>query len=111
MTVRPPSQDSERFKEDILAKLTLAVGKDPEHANPRDWLIATSLAVRDRLVVHWMKSTRQIYAGEEKRVYYLSMEFLIGRLLIDSLSNLGLRKTCEQALADLGLSLDELKEL
>ena len=106
-----PSQDSERFKEDILAKLTLAVGKDPAHANPRDWLIATSLAVRDRLVVQWMKSTRQIYAGEEKRVYYLSMEFLIGRLLIDSLSNLGLRETCEQALADLGLSLDQLKEL
>ncbi len=106
-----PSGDPERFKEDILAKLTLAVGKDPEHANPRDWLIATSLAVRDRLALRWMESTRQIYKAGEKRVYYLSMEFLIGRLLIDVLSNLGLRETCETALADLGQSLGALKEL
>ncbi|MEM9625016.1 MAG: glycogen/starch/alpha-glucan phosphorylase [Pseudomonadota bacterium] len=105
------NDDADGFKNDILAKLTLAVGKDPEHAIPRDWLVATSLAVRDRLALRWMESTRQIYKDEEKRVYYLSMEFLIGRLLIDSLTNLGLRKTCETALADLGQSLDELKEL
>ena len=106
-----PSDHADGFKDDILAKLTLAVGKDPEHAIPRDWLIATSLAVRDRLALQWMESTRRIYKGEEKRVYYFSMEFLIGRLLIDSLTNLGLRETCEQALSDLGQSLDELKEL
>ncbi|MGI9420240.1 MAG: glycogen/starch/alpha-glucan phosphorylase [Geminicoccaceae bacterium] len=99
------------FKDDILAKLISAVGKDPEHAIPRDWLIATSLAVRDRLALQWMESTRRIYKHEEKRIYYFSMEFLIGRLLIDSLTNLGLRETCEAALADLGQSLDELKEL
>ena len=105
------NEDADGFKNDILAKLTLAVGKDPEHAIPRDWLIATSLTVRDRLALRWMESTRQIYKDEEKRVYYLSMEFLIGRLLIDSLTNLGLRETCETALAHLGQSLDELKEL
>ena len=105
------SGDSHAFKADILAKLTLAVGKDPEHANARDWLIATSLAVRDRLALRWMKSTRRIYKAEEKRVYYLSMEFLIGRLLTDALANLGLHETCEAALSDLGQSLDELKEL
>jgi starch phosphorylase len=103
--------DTERFKEDIVRKLTLAVGKDPSHAITRDWLIATALAARDRLTLRWMQSTRQIYAGEEKRVYYLSMEFLIGRLLTDTLSNLGLRETAERALADLGLSLSELTEL
>jgi glycogen phosphorylase len=102
---------AERFKDDIVAKLTLAVGKDPSHASPRDWLIATSLAARDQLVARWMDSTRQIYAGHEKRVYYLSMEFLIGRLLIDVLANLGLRGVCEEALASLGQSLDALKEL
>ncbi|MGI9435242.1 MAG: glycogen/starch/alpha-glucan phosphorylase [Geminicoccaceae bacterium] len=106
-----PNGHVDGFKDDILAKLISAVGKDPEHASPRDWLVATSLAVRDRLALRWMESTRRIYAGEEKRVYYLSMEFLIGRLLIDSLTNLGLRETCEAALADLGQSLDELKEL
>ncbi len=106
-----PNDHVDGFKDDILAKLTLAVGKDPEHAIPRDWLIATSLAVRDRLALKWMESTRRIYEREEKRVYYLSMEFLIGRLLIDSLSNLGLHETCEAALAELGQSLDELREL
>ncbi|MDH3661089.1 MAG: glycogen/starch/alpha-glucan family phosphorylase, partial [Alphaproteobacteria bacterium] len=107
----PEPNDVARFKDDLLAKLTLAVGKDPEHATPRDWLIATALTVRDHLALRWMESTRQIYAREEKRVYYLSMEFLIGRLLTDAMSNLGLRETCEAALADLGQSLAELKEL
>ncbi len=107
----PASITPERFKEEILGKLVLSVGKDPEHASPRDWLIATSLAARDQLVLRWMDSTRQIYARQEKRVYYLSMEFLIGRLLIDSLSNLRLREVCAEALAQLGQSLDELKEI
>ncbi|MGI9485629.1 MAG: glycogen/starch/alpha-glucan phosphorylase [Geminicoccaceae bacterium] len=107
----PPEGDTDAFKADILAKLISAVGKDPEHASARDWLIATSLTVRDRLTLRWMESTREIYADEEKRVYYLSMEFLIGRLLIDSLANLGLLETCEEALAEHGQSLDELKEL
>ncbi len=110
MPISFPSITPEQFKDDILRKLILAVGKDPDHASARDWLIATSLAVRDQLVVRWMESTRQIYAREEKRVYYLSMEFLIGRLLTDNLSNLGLYATCERALGDLGQSLDELKE-
>jgi starch phosphorylase len=107
----PSSITPERFKNEILAKLMLAVGKDPGHARPRDWLIATSLAVRDQLVLRWMGSTRQIEAGQEKRVYYLSMEFLIGRLLIDCLSNLGLQEICAEALKDLGQSLDALREL
>ena len=107
----PPEGETEAFKTDILAKLISAVGKDPEHASACDWLIATSLTARDRLTLRWMESTREIYAGEEKRVYYLSMEFLIGRLLIDSLANLGLLETCEEALAEHGQSLNELKEL
>ena len=107
----PAADDKDRFRDDLLAKLTLAVGKDPAHATKRDWLIATALTVRDHLALRWMESTRQIYAREEKRVYYLSMEFLIGRLLTDSTCNLGLEETCAAALADLGQSLDELREL
>ncbi|MEM7045131.1 MAG: glycogen/starch/alpha-glucan phosphorylase, partial [Pseudomonadota bacterium] len=107
----PATDDKERFKSDLLAKLTLVVGKDPAHATKRDWLIATALTARDHLALRWMESTRQTYAREEKRVYYLSMEFLIGRLLTDTLSNLGLGETCQQALTEFGQSLDELKEL
>ena len=101
----------EVFKDEILRKLILAVGKDLPHPTPRDWLIATALAVRDQLVGRWMASTRQTYARREKRVYYLSMEFLIGRMLVDNLANLGLRQICEQALGDLGQSLEALKEI
>ena len=77
---------TEGFKDEILRKLVFAVGTDPRDASPREWLLATSLAVRDQLAVRWMESGRQIAAGEEKRVYYLSMEFLIGRLLVDSVA-------------------------
>lgn len=105
------TDDVARFKDDLLSKLTLAAGKDPEHATKRDWLMATALTVRDHLALRWMESTRRIYADEEKRVYYLSMEFLIGRLLTDVMSNLQLDKTCSEALAELGQSLDELREL
>ena len=111
MQASPSPITAARFRQAILEKLVLAVGKDPEHSSPRDWLIATSLAARDQLVSRWMESTRQIYAGQEKRVYYLSMEFLIGRLLIDVLTNLGLRDICAQALSELGQSLDALKEI
>jgi starch phosphorylase len=111
MQIPFPSLTPEALKEEILRKLILAVGKDPEHAAPHDWLIATSLAVRDQLVLAWMESTRQIHARREKRVYYLSMEFLIGRLLIDSATNLGIRDVCAQALGLLGQSLEELKEV
>ncbi len=102
---------TEGFKDEILRKLVFAVGTDPRDASPREWLLATSLAVRDQLAARWMESSRQIAAGEEKRVYYLSMEFLIGRLLVDSVANLGLREICDQALAELGQSFDTLKEL
>ena len=105
------SEDVVNFKGNLLAKLTFAVGKDPAHATKRDWLMATALVVRDRLALRWMESTRRIYANREKRVYYLSMEYLIGRLLTDATSNLELEEICEAALAEFGQSLDELKEL
>jgi starch phosphorylase len=106
-----PAIAAEHLKDAILGKLLTALGTQPGEASPREWLMATSLAVRDQLVARWMESARQIHAGQEKRVYYLSMEFLIGRLLIDVLSNLELRETCDQALAGLGQSLDALKEV
>ena len=55
-----------------------------------DWFVATALAVRDHIVDRWMDATRKTYRDGRKRVYYLSLEFLIGRLLRDALGNLGL---------------------
>ena len=99
------------FRAAVLAKLTYAVGKDPEHAFDHDWFEAIALAARDHMVEHWMDNTRQIYRKGQKRVYYLSLEFLIGRLLYDSLSNLGLLDIARQALTELGVDLEQIRLL
>ena len=78
----------------ILAKVRLAIGKDAGMARGRDWFMAAALAVRDRIVDRWLDATRTAYEKGEKQVYYLSLEFLVGRLLRDNVSNLGLVDCC-----------------
>jgi starch phosphorylase len=99
-------QTKEEFKQALLARLTYSVGKDSSHAVPRDWCVALTLALRDRIVDSWMESTRRTYETGAKRVYYLSMEFLIGRLLTDAMSNLGMTDVCREALDALGVDFD-----
>lgn len=114
MTQEPsvsPSDDVATFRENVLRKLTYAVGKDAEHATDYDWFEAVALAARDRIIDHWMECTRQTYEGGCKRVYYLSLEFLIGRLLVDSLSNLGLFEVAREALADLDVDIERIRLL
>jgi starch phosphorylase len=108
-----PAQDEDivALRRALIAKLTYAVGKDPTAANDRDWFVATALVARDRMVDRWMPSTRQTYAEKRKRVYYLSLEFMIGRLLMDSLNNLGLTDSMRAALAELGVDLDMLRQI
>src|SRR5690606_22965827 len=98
----PRALTVEALTAEILAALTYSIGKDPVVARPHDWLYATILAVRHRAVDSWMESTRQTWRQSEKRVYYLSLEFLIGRLLRDAMSNLGLMEAVGQALNSLG---------
>ncbi|PWB63939.1 MAG: glycogen phosphorylase [Betaproteobacteria bacterium] len=106
-----PEVTAAQFRDAILAKLVYAVGKDRRHALEHDWLIATALATRDQIVERWMVATRRTYRDGRKRVYYFSLEFLIGRLLLDALSNLGLVHTAREALAELGVDLDVLRKL
>jgi glycogen phosphorylase len=107
LELKPEKQmTSEEIKSEILAKLTYAIGKDPIVAKSHDWLAATILTLRDQIIDRWMESTRASYRAEAKRVYYLSLEFLIGRLLRDALSNLDLTAQFEKALADLGVDFD-----
>ncbi|NWD66356.1 glycogen/starch/alpha-glucan phosphorylase [Pseudomonas gingeri] len=99
------------FRDAVLAKLTYAVGKDPDHAFDHDWFEAIALAARDHMVERWMDHTRHIYRKGQKRVYYLSLEFLIGRLLYDSLSNLGLLEVVREAMVELGVDLERIRLL
>ena len=102
----PRSVDQDGIKKAILGKLIYAVGKDPEHATTHDWFFATALATRDRMVDAWMDSTRNTYQRKRKRVYYLSLEFLIGRLLADTLNNLRLTEPVREALDELGVDAE-----
>jgi len=107
----PRRTDAATLRAEILEKLAYTVGKDPLVARNHDWLAATIHAVRDRVIDHWMNSTRDAYAKSAKRVYYLSLEFLIGRLLRDAMSNLGLVEPVTQALKSLNVDLDLVEAL
>ena len=87
------------------------MGKDERAARPHDWLAATILTVRDEIIDKWMASTRAAHAAGAKRVYYLSLEFLIGRLLRDAIANLGRSAEVSAALAELGVDLAEIEEI
>lgn len=99
---RKPVKSSPDFRDALLRHLTYTMGKDPEHAQFFDWRMALSHAIRDRIVDHWVASTRKTYEQDGKRVYYLSMEFLIGRLLEDGIVNLGLAQEVKEALDGFG---------
>jgi len=99
------------FRDSVISKLTYSIGKDPEHASDHDWFEAVALATRDRMIDQWMDRTRQGYREGKKRVYYLSLEFLIGRLLTDSLSNLGLLDVAREALAGVDVDFERIRVL
>jgi starch phosphorylase len=107
----PTAGEPARLREAILRHLTYQIGKDRGAASERDWFIATALAVRDRVVERWINSTNAVYEKNRRRVYYLSLEFLIGRLLIDALTNLGLTEAMREALDGLGVDLERLRVL
>src|SRR6516164_10970069 len=115
---RPPSsvpdtplseQDIEEFKATVLAKLTLSVGKDAASATDRDWFVATALALRDRIIHRWLAADRISDAKGRKRVCYMSLEFLIGRLLNDVVGNLRCSEVVKIALGDLGVDPDRMR--
>ncbi|WP_242218100.1 glycogen/starch/alpha-glucan phosphorylase [Shinella zoogloeoides] len=107
----PRSSDREQLATELLERLKYRIGKDPKVAKPHDWLTAAILVARDRVTDKWMDSTRRTYATGAKRVYYLSLEFLIGRLMRDAMTNIGILDEMRHALASLGVDLDVIAEL
>lgn len=97
-----PDLTSQDLKSAILRHLTFTLGKDPDHAATYDWRMAMSFAIRDRIVGPWFAATRRTWAEDRKRVCYLSMEFLIGRILSDAAINLGLHDALADAARSLG---------
>jgi len=114
LSTRPataPAEDDhfDEIKSAVLAKLALELGKDASVATDRDWFVAAALTIRDRVVHRWLAVDRASHAQGRKRVYYLSLEFLIGRLFADVLCNLGWTEIFRAALGDLGVDLNRLR--
>jgi starch phosphorylase len=108
---QPRALTAEALQAEILERLTYSVGKDPIVARPHDWLKATIIAVRARIIDRWMESSRDTWRTSHKRVYYLSLEFLIGRLLRDAMSNVEVMEPVRTALQNLNVDLSDLVEL
>jgi starch phosphorylase len=98
--------DPKVLADEILKVLRYRLGKDPTVVTQYDWLAASIKVVRDRIIDRWIASTKQAYKDDSKRVYYLSLEFLLGRLMRDAFSNMGLMDGMREALATLGVDLD-----
>jgi starch phosphorylase len=103
---RPIEQptDVDQLSDAVLRHLAYTVGKSQDAATLSDWRLALTHAIRDLVIAPWFDTTRRIYAENRKRVYYLSMEFLIGRLLEDAVDNLGLGETARTAMERFGLN-------
>jgi starch phosphorylase len=110
---KPPQRqtDPATLAAEIVERLIYRIGKDAKVAKPHDWLTASILVIRDRVIDRWMDSTRRTYESGGKRVYYLSLEFLIGRLTRDAVSNLGLMDELREALKSLGVDFDVVAAL
>ncbi|MDF0541445.1 glycogen/starch/alpha-glucan phosphorylase [Sphingobium sp. H39-3-25] len=107
----PRQSDPETLASEIVERLTYRIGKDAAAAKPHDWLHAVILSIRDRVIDAWIDSTHRTYEEEGRRVYYLSLEFLIGRLMRDAVSNMELLDEMSQALSSLGVEIDIIAEL
>ena len=98
-----------KFRDAFVHKLQTMFGKGIEEATVTDKYVALSRVIRDYISQDWIQTNRQYTEDGEKQMYYFSMEFLMGRLLEMNLINTGLRDICREALAELGISLEELE--
>ena len=93
----------------ILNQLKFTLARDAESATPRDWWIATSKAVQSIIIERMINTQTAHHHGNVRRVYYLSLEFLMGRLFVNSMYSAGIFKDVQAALDKLGLDMDTLR--
>jgi starch phosphorylase len=103
--------DAESIKQSLSNCLIYSVGKDSITATDRDRFFAAAYVVRDRLIDRWMETMRSYYINDVKRVYYFSLEFLMGRTLMNSVHNLGFDQQFNEAFNELGINLGDVREI
>ena len=101
---------SKNLKESILRHLHLTLARDENSASNRDWWLATSHAVRDRLLERYMRTQKAHNESNTRRMYYLSLEYLMGRLFNNYLHNANVHGELEEALKELGLDSKDLQD-
>ena len=102
--------DKELFKRSVLYNVKTLYRKTLEEATPQQIFQAVSYAIKDMIVDNWMTTQKQYEKDDPKTVYYLSMEFLMGRALGNNIINLKAYKEVAEALDDLGLNLDVIED-
>ena len=103
------SAEAAALQASILHYLKYKMGRDVEAATPRDWWIATATAVRDRMIERGLETYKAHREGNVRRIYYLSLEYLIGRLMSNNVVNLGLHDALCEALEDVGQSFEHIR--
>ncbi|XP_061468554.1 glycogen phosphorylase, liver form [Rhineura floridana] len=99
------------LKKGFNRHLHFTLVKDRNVATPRDYYFALAHTVRDHLVGRWIRTQQYYYEKDPKRIYYLSLEFYMGRTLQNTMINLGLQNACDEAVYQLGLDIEELEEI
>ena len=103
--------DANSIKRKIQKHLRYTIAKTANTATARDWFHAIAYSLRDCMTERWMATMNEYYQQDVKRIYYLSLEFLMGRTLLKSMLNLGIYEECCQATSELGISLERISEL
>ncbi|KAF3427266.1 hypothetical protein E2986_10382 [Frieseomelitta varia] len=99
------------FKKTFNRHLHYTLVKDRNVATSRDYFFALAHSVKDNLVSRWIRTQQYYYEKDPKRVYYLSLEFYMGRTLQNTMINLGIQGACDEAMYQMGLDIEELEEL
>ena len=119
MTKQPTTPGSNATKprghnaicESMAAHLTYSISKYSAMATTRDWFEIAARTARDRMAERWMETMQTYYREDPKRVYYLSLEFLVGRTFSNAALNLGLHEEFKKALYELGQDIEEVREV
>lgn len=108
--IKKEQQKTEKLEATVKGYIEHHLGKDCERSDTFDFYIGLAYAIRDRLIEEWLATQRSYYNRKAKRVYYLSLEFLIGRTLGNSMVNIGIEDESLKAVEALGCKMEDIRE-
>ncbi|CAG9998018.1 unnamed protein product [Clonostachys byssicola] len=101
-------KSSDEFEKEVVRHVETSLARSMFNCDEKAAYSATSLAFRDRLILDWNKTQQRQTYRDSKRVYYLSLEFLMGRALDNAMLNVGMKDTAKAGLADLGFRIEDI---